>query len=594
MKLFYRKNHLTAAVFVGLFSNLSSQNITPNVIFILSDDQGSGDLGCYGNKDIKTPNIDALANQSFRFSNFHSGTTSAPTRAGLLTGKNGNSTGVWHTIQGRSYLDAEEVTLPETFTNSGYATGIFGKWHLGDAYPYRPQDRGFQECLIHGGGGIGQEPDYWGNTYFDDTYFRNGIPEKQTGYCTDVWFNEATKFIDKNKDKPFFCYLALNAPHSPYHVDEKYAAPYRNHPNIPNPEFYGMIANIDENVGKIRAYLAKNGLDKNTIVVYMTDNGTAGGSTFDKEGFLNKGYNCGLRGYKASPYDGGHRVPFILSVPGEKGKEITKLTSYIDFMPTLIDLCNLKTPRQVNFDGVSLKPLIEGKKLAKRTLVVDTQREEFLKKDKSYSVMTDEWRLVNGIELYKIKTDKEQRINIAAKYPKVVAQLNVEYEKWWIKSSVRANQYQYINIGAQTATTLFSHDLHNEQNKIPAWNQEMVRQGVSSKGYWTVEVTKKGLYHFKLMRWAPESGLGVLSAAPEGRTIPNGKSYSKGKVLNIKGAKLKIGSLEYSATISENYTGTAIDFLIPFEIGKYKISADFFDDKGNEFSPYYIVVNAAN
>ena len=594
MKLFYRKNHLTAAVFVGLFSNLSSQNIAPNVIFILTDDQGSGDLGCYGNKDIKTPNIDALANQSFRFSNFHSGTTSAPTRAGLLTGKNGNSTGVWHTIQGRSYLDAEEVTLPETFTNSGYATGIFGKWHLGDAYPYRPQDRGFQECLIHGGGGIGQEPDYWGNTYFDDTYFRNGIPEKQTGYCTDVWFNEATKFIEKNKDKPFFCYLALNAPHSPFHVDEKYVAPYRNHPNIPNPEFYGMIANIDENVGKIREYLAKNGLDKNTIVVYMTDNGTAGGSTFDKEGFLNKGYNCGLRGYKASPYDGGHRVPFILSVPGEKGKEITTLTSYIDFMPTLIDMCKLKTPRQVNFDGISLKPLLEGKKLQNRTLVVDTQREEFLKKDKSYSVMTDEWRLVNGIELYKIKTDKEQRTNIASKYPKVVEKLKNEYEIWWMKTSVRANQYQYINIGDNSITTLFSHDLHNEQNKIPAWNQEMVRQGVSSKGYWTVEVTKKGLYHFKLMRWAPESGLGVLSAAPEGRTIPNGKAYSKGKVLNIKGAKLKIGLLEYSATISENYTGQAIDFLIPIEIGKYNISADFFNDKGIQFSPYYIVVKATN
>jgi hypothetical protein len=208
--------------------------------------------------------------------------------------------------------------------------------------------------------------------------------------------------------------------------------------------------------------------------------------------------------------------------------------------------------------------------------------------------MTDEWRLVNGIELYKIKTDKEQRTNIASKYPKVVEKLKNEYEIWWMKTSVRANQYQYINIGDNSITTLFSHDLHNEQNKIPAWNQEMVRQGVSSKGYWTVEVTKKGLYHFKLMRWAPESGLGVLSAAPEGRTIPNGKAYSKGKVLNIKGAKLKIGLLEYSATISENYTGQAIDFLIPIEIGKYNISADFFNDKGIQFSPYYIVVKATN
>lgn len=586
--------YVASACFLGLFSTLYSQSTSPNIIFILADDQGSGDLGCYGNHQIKTPNIDALANNSFLFTNFHSGTTSAPTRAGLLTGKNGNSTGVWHTIQGRSYLDREEVTLPETFANSGYATGIFGKWHLGDAYPYRPQDRGFQESLIHKGGGIGQQPDFWGNTYFDDTYFRNGVPEKQTGYCTDIWFNEATKFIKKNKVKPFFCYLALNAPHSPYHVAEKYAAPYRNQPNIPNPEFYGMIANIDENLGKIQTFLTKNGLDKNTIIIYMTDNGTAGGSTFDKDGFLKNGFNCGMRGSKTSPYDGGHRVPFILSVPGTKGKKIDALTSYIDFMPTLIDLCKLKTPTQVNFDGVSLKPLIEGKKLPKRTLVVDTQREEFLKKGKSYCVMTDEWRLVNGTELYKIKTDKEQRTNIASKYPKMVEKLKSDYEKWWMKTSVRANQYQYINIGAQTSTTLFSHDLHNEQNKMPAWNQEMVRRGVYGKGYWTVEVTKKDLYHFQLMRWAPESGLGILSAATEGRAIPNGTAFSKGKVLKIKGAKLKTGFLEYTATISENYTGQAIDFLIPLEIGKYKISADFFDDKGNEFSPYYIVVKDAN
>lgn len=585
----FNSSMLIVGSLVSFTSLISAKANVPNVVFILSDDQGS-DLGCYGNKEINTANIDALANQSFRFTNFHTGTTSAPTRAGLLTGKNGNSTGVWHTIQGRSYLDKEELTLPETFLNSGYSTGIFGKWHLGDAYPYRPQDRGFQECLIHGGGGIGQQPDFWGNTYFDDTYFRNGIPEKQTGYCTDIWFKEAIRFIEKNKEKPFFCYLALNAPHSPFHVAEKYAAPYRNKPNIPNPEFYGMIANIDENVGKIREYLAKNGLDKNTIVIYMTDNGTAGGSTFDKDGFLKKGYNCGLRGYKASPYDGGHRVPFILSVPGLKGKEIQALTSYIDFMPTLVDLCKLKTPRQVNFDGVSLKPLLEGKKLANRTLVVDTQREEFLKKGKSYSVMTDEWRLVYGTELYKINVDKEQRTNLASKFPKVVEQLKDAYEKWWVKTSVRANQFQYLNIGDNSTTTLFSHDLHNEQNKMPAWNQELVRQGVYSSGYWTVEVSKAGLYHFQLMRWAPESNLSLLAEAPAGREVSNGNALKTGKVLSITGAKLEVDSLEYSATIKNNFNGKSIDFIVPLEIGKFKISAEFIDDKNIGFSPYYIVV----
>jgi len=590
MTLNLRSKYFASACFLGFFTSLTSQNTSPNIIFILTDDQGSGDLGCNGNKELKTPNIDSLAYNSFRFNNFHTGSTSSPTRSGLFTGKNGNSTGVWHTIMGRSYLDSEEVTLSETFSNSGYSTAIFGKWHLGDAYPYRPKDRGFHESLVIKGGAVGGQPDFWGNTYFDDTYFRNGNPEKQIGFCTDVWFQEAIKFIDKNKQKPFFCYLPLNAPHFPVHVDERYAARYRNNPKIPNPKFYGMIANIDENVGKLQAYLKNNGLDKNTIVIYMTDNGTSGGSTFDKNGFLLNGFNCGMRGNKTSPYEGGHRVPFFLSVPGKKGKNIESLTSYIDFMPTLVDMCKLKMPRQADFEGVSLKPLLEGKKIAKRTLVVDTQRDEFLEKNKVWCVMFEKWRLINGSELYDINSDQEQRINIASKHPKIVAQLKDEYEKWWTKTSVRAQQYQYINIGNQPATTLYSHDLHNDQNQIPAWDQEMVRQGKYSNGYWTIEVTKKGLYQFQLLRWPSESGLGILSTTSDDRITPYGRKYSKGKKLKIKAAKIKVAALEYSATISENFAGKSIDFLIPFEMGKYKISAEFIDDKNIQFSPYYVEV----
>jgi len=586
--------HFASALFLSFLSSGYSQSPKPNVIFILTDDQGSGDLGCYGNKEIKTPNIDALAQNSVRFYNFHTGTTSAPTRAGLFTGKNGNSTGVWHTVQGRSYLAREEVTLAETFLNSGYTTGIFGKWHLGEAYPYRPQDRGFQETLVHGGGGVGQQPDYWGNTYFDDTYFRNGQPEKQTGYCTDVWFREAVKFIDSNKKNPFFCYISLNAPHSPFHVEEAYAAPYRNNPAIPNPEFYGMVTNIDENVGLLRNYLKESGLDKNTIIIYMTDNGTAGGSTFDKDGFLIKGYNRGMRGSKASPYEGGHRVPFILSLPGIKAREVNDLASYIDFMPTLIDLCKLKTPGELQLDGISLRPLIKGKKLPSRTLVVDTQREEFLSKGKMYCVMYENWRLINGTELYDLKQDPEQRNNIARKHPEVVEKLSAEYEMWWKKTSVRADEFQYINIGDLPTTTLLSHDLHNEQNKLPAWHQEMVRRGIRSDGYWTVEVSRPGVYQFQLMRWPVEAGLGVLASAPEGRDIPNGKSFSKGKALPIKGAVLRIGSEEYKSTISENFEGNSLDFKIKLEKGNYKISASFMDGNETPFAPYYIIVNSTN
>lgn len=199
----------------------------PNVIFVLTDDQGSGDLGCAGNPVINTPQIDRMHAESVRLTNFHVGPTCAPTRAGLMTGHYANSTGVWHTIGGRSLLRENEWTLASALRENGYRTGIFGKWHLGDPYPYRPQDRGFETCVTHGGGGISQAPDHWGNDYFDDTFSVNGEPKAFEGYCTDVFFNEALSFISSNRDRPFFCYLPTNAPHEPYNVEDKYFHRYR-------------------------------------------------------------------------------------------------------------------------------------------------------------------------------------------------------------------------------------------------------------------------------------------------------------------------------------------------------------------------------
>jgi len=281
-------------LFVLPLSALVAQK--PNVIFILTDDQGYGDLACHGNPWIKTPNLDKLHSESVRFTNFHVGTTCAPSRSGLMTGKYCNKVGVWHTVNGREILREGETTLAEKMKTAGYKTGIFGKWHLGDNYPFRPQDRGFDEVLIHGGGGVGQQPDYWENDYFDDTYFHNGKPQKYKGYCTDVWFSEALKFIKANKNKPFFCYLPTNAPHGPYNIADKYSNPYKNNPNIPNPNFYGMITNIDENIGRLREELKKMGIDKNTILVFMTDNGTAAGVKFGKNGEVVSGYNADMRG----------------------------------------------------------------------------------------------------------------------------------------------------------------------------------------------------------------------------------------------------------------------------------------------------------
>tara|TARA_X000000950_G_scaffold53237_1_gene63139 strand:- start:2369 stop:2908 length:540 start_codon:yes stop_codon:yes gene_type:complete len=170
----------------------------------MTDDQGYGDIAAHGNPWIQTPELDKLYSESLRLTDFHVGTTCTPTRAGLLTGRNCNEVGAWHTVGGRSLLNLEETTLAEVLKENGYKTAMFGKWHLGDNSPYLPNNRGFDETLIHGGGGVGQTPDYWDNDYYDDTYFRNGIPEKFEGYATDIWFNEAISFIKKEKKKTIF------------------------------------------------------------------------------------------------------------------------------------------------------------------------------------------------------------------------------------------------------------------------------------------------------------------------------------------------------------------------------------------------------
>ena len=259
---------LILLVFAGWTLPAMAKESQPNVIVVITDDQGYGDVGAHGNSMIQTPNLDVLHSQSVRLTDYHVDPTCSPTRSALMTGRYSTRTGVWHTIMGRSLMNSQEYTVAEVFRDGGYTTGMFGKWHLGDNYPVRPQDQGFDYTFIHGGGGVGQGPDYWGNDYFDDTYWRNGKPEAQTGYCTDVWFNDALKFIERNRKKPFFAYISTNAPHGPYLVAEKYSDPYKEKGvGSPQAEFYGMVENIDENMGKLMAKLDELKLADNTILI---------------------------------------------------------------------------------------------------------------------------------------------------------------------------------------------------------------------------------------------------------------------------------------------------------------------------------------
>ncbi|MFV1969245.1 MAG: arylsulfatase, partial [Pirellulaceae bacterium] len=517
------------AILAGIAGGLlGAEARKPNVLLIITDDQGYGDLACHGNSILETPNLDRLHRTSIRLTNFHTDPTCSPTRAGLMSGRYSTRTGVWHTVMGRHMPRPDEVLMPRFFADSGYRTAIFGKWHLGDNDPYRPQDRGFQEVLIHGGGGVGQIPDYWDNDYFDDTYFHNGKPRKFTGYCTDLFFNEASRFIRANRDEPFFVYLTTNAPHGPFRVDEKYSRPYADRVggDMGLAQFYGMIANIDENVGRLMNMLDETGLSDNTILIFMTDNGTSRGATFTdsrgNDGKMLRGYNAGMRGRKGSPYEGGHRVPCFIRWPtaGLKGgRDLDLLATHLDLLPTFIDLCGLKKPHGMPLDGTSLAPLLKDPSAPwpKRTLFVHHQELPFPEKWRFCSVMTDKWRLVNGHELYDIRLDSGQTNDISNEHPETVKQLRAAYEEWWLDISVRFDEYASISIGKeiQRPARLTCFEWHSSRR----WWQPSIRSGFRDNGFWAIEVASSGVYEIELRRWPEEIDQPITAAIEGGKAI---------------------------------------------------------------------------
>ena len=575
---------------VGFLSQ-SSIGSQPNVVFVITDDQGYGDLGCYGNPIIQTPNLDRLHSQSLRLTNLHVGPTCAPTRAGIMTGRYCNCTGVWHTIGGRSLLRHSEVTMADVFRSNGYRTGMFGKWHLGDNYPFRPHNRGFEEALYHGGGGISQTPDYWGNDYFDDTFFRNGVEESFEGYCTDVWFDEAMKFIEQNKDHPFFCYLPTNAPHGPFRVPSSYSELYRGQVPDSRANFYGMITNIDENMARLRTRLKNLGIEDNTILIFMTDNGSAAGCELDRDQYVLDGFNAGMRGMKGSAYEGGHRVPFFMHWPGAgftEGRDVDQLAANIDLLPTLIELCQLQVAEDCQFHGISLVPLFHGEtgEWPDRVIVTDSQRVEHPIKWKQSATMTQRWRLINGVELYDILFDPEQRDNVSIDQPDLVDQLREHYERWWELVSPRFDEDCPIIIGSQNekVSLLTSHDWHGEAH---AWNQGQIRHGLECNGYWAVEIAEDGEYIFELRRWPKEEDRRITEGL-EGEIID---LYNGGKALSLKKARIRIGDQEQVKAISADAKG--IKFTFALKAGETRLQTFLTDEDGFTLGAYYVYASQA-
>ena len=324
-------------------------------------------------------------------------------------------------------MKSEELTLAEIFKANGYDTSFFGKWHLGDNYPNRPEDQGYDHVAWHHGGALSNGPDYWENDLYDDTFKVNGEWKKFEGYCTDVWFDEVIKYIEQPRDKPFFLSLHTNAPHDPWVVPESYSAPYRKAGMSETMAiFYGMITCIDENIGRLRERLAELKLAEDTLIIFTTDNGTtAGWITFSsKEPY----FNADMRGWKGSAYDGGHRVPLFWHWPKggiNQGQDIPKLSAHFDILPTLVDLLGLQKPIGPAIDGISLATLLKdpAATLRERTLFVHVQREYLPPKWKNSVAMTERWRLIDGKELYDIQADPGQTTDIAARHPEAVAHL---------------------------------------------------------------------------------------------------------------------------------------------------------------------------
>jgi arylsulfatase len=417
----------------------------PNIVFILTDDQGYGDLSCHGNPILKTPNIDRLHAEGVRFTDFHASPTCSPTRSALLTGRHEFKNGVTHTILERERLTPDAVTLADVLKSAGYTTGIFGKWHLGDEPDRWPSRRGFDEMFIHGAGGIGQSyegscGDAPGNSYFNPAILHNGAFVKTNGYCTDVFFDQAVQWIENVKgNRPFFCYIATNAPHAPLDVRPEDEARYKEQAPQPNvAKFFGMIANIDDNVGRLLARLREWGLESNTLVVFMNDNGGTVGVNV---------YNSGMRGAKVTPWLGGTRASSLWRWPGTlQPADCDRLTAHVDFFPTIAELAGaqLSEKAAAQVEGRSLVPLLQNTRAAWDDRVLFTHVGRWPKganiddfKYAKCSVRSARWHLVcdrnreKKWQLFDVKQDPGETSDVAGENPQVVQQLDAAYDKWW-------------------------------------------------------------------------------------------------------------------------------------------------------------------
>jgi arylsulfatase len=464
----------------------------PNIILVITDDQGYGPIGKHNHPWIQTPNLDKLHSQSIRFERFLVSPTCSPTRAALMSGRHPMKNGITHTILERERMALSTITLPQVLSMAGYSSGIFGKWHLGDEEPYQPHKRGFDEAFIHGAGGIGQKfncscADVPGNKYFDPVIRHNGSFVKTNGYCTDLFFTAGMGWIKdmKEKSKPFFAYISTNAPHGPFIAPPKYAKKFTDLGfSERDAGFYGMIENIDKNMGRLMEKLDQWDLNKNTILIFMSDNGSVGGMVREgsklgtsKDGKPMEGFNAGMKGAKASADEGGVRVPFFVRWPGKfsSGKAVERISAHIDLLPTLAHIAGIDQLPKGQVEGRSLVPLLKNPNAKWKDRYLFTQGARWKTGAeptdhmwKRFAVRNERFRLVEN-SLYDMKADPGQTTDVAGKFPEIVKSMKEEYEKFW-----KDTRPLMVNENAPMSPTRPYHVLYEKQLKsegIPTWRE---------------------------------------------------------------------------------------------------------------------------
>jgi arylsulfatase A-like enzyme len=526
----------------------------PNVVLVLTDDQAYGDLGFHGNPVLQTPNIDRFAAQAVECTHFYVSPVCSPTRASLMTGRFNYRTGVADTFAGRSLMRPDEVTLAQQLAKTGYRTSLFGKWHLGDNYPLRPQDRGFQEVLMLRGGGIGQPSDPTDSSYAKPILEHNGKVETFDRYCSDLFTDEAIKFIEGSKDQPFFVYLSFNCPHTPLQAPEAETQRYRNRdltaaafPKIGQPfaapvlnsallaRLYGMETNLDENFGRLLQKLDELKLTDNTIVIFMSDNGPQEGR-----------FNCGLRGRKGTVYEGGIRVPFFVRWPasGIAARKVDAACAHIDLMPTLAAACGVALPNDRPIDGVNLLPKWKGELSPERTLFFQWHRGDAPEKFRAFAARGPQFKLVQAagfqpsatfepkFELFDMAADPFEQNDLAARRPEIVATMKIEYERWFADVTKAGFAPVRPQLGSphENATRLTRQDWRGpkaanwEGNGLGHWEVN-----IPTAGTFDVTVTLKGVkdgstVHFRLGAVTAESAVaaGATEHTFRGLKLPAG------------------------------------------------------------------------